>query len=260
MRKNLENFNEKVVLKKVVLVTGASRGIGKRLCEKLLEKDYLVYAAMRKCSNVLSSENFIPVLMDLTNGESIESAVSEIFQRESQINALYHVAGEAYYCPVESMTLQEAHRMFEVNFFGAFRLTQLVIPHMRNSKRGKIVFTSSIRAIAGCAFMGMYGGSKAALEAMAFDLRETLCQWNIDVVVVEPGPVDSGITIKTGSYSVPQNTYKEPEMGKLEYQGLDSASEYMANILDMKNPPFRLQTSIFAKNMIETALKSFIDD
>lgn len=245
--------------KEVVLITGVSRGIGKALAEKLHKKGYIVYGGMRECKEIVEN-NFIPISLDLTSEESMVQAVHHVLEKEGTIDVLYHVAGEAYYCPAEGMTVAEVRHMYEVNLFGPFRLTQIVLPKMRERNKGRIIFTSSIRALAPCEFMGLYSGSKAALETMAWDLYLTLNQWNIQVVVVEPGPVDSGIVIKEGSYFSEQHPYRSPENVYLEWQTLDSVVDPMLYAVKVKNPPFRFQTSLFAQKVVKNFLTKVLED
>ncbi len=246
--------------KKTVLVTGASRGIGSALCQKLKNEGYAVYGGMRNLDGRKASKNFTPVYLDLTNDQSMVDAVDLILQKESTIDVLYHVAGEAYYYPAEGMSIAEVRHMYEVNLFGPFRLTQLVLPRMRECQSGRIIFTSSIRALVPCEFMGLYGGSKSALEAMAWDLYLTLKQWSIEVIVVQPGPVDSGIVIKKGSYFSEPHPYDPPKDVDLEWQNLNSAVDCMANVIKVKKPPFRLQTSSFAKKMANDFLNRVLQN
>lgn len=246
--------------KKTVLVTGSSRGIGQALCQRLKSEGYKVYGGMRNLSKEHVSENFIPLFLDLTNDQSMVNAVDLIIEKEGVIDVLYHVAGEAYYYPVEGLSIEELRHMYEVNFFGPFRLTQLVLPKMRERKKGRIIFTSSIRATVPCEFMGLYSGSKAAIESMAWDLYLTLQQWNIEVIVVQPGPVDSGIIIKKGSYLPEPHPYKEPKDVNLEWQKLNSTIDCMVNAVKEKKPPFRFQTSLFAKKMAEDFLNRVTRD
>lgn len=246
--------------KKTVLVTGASRGIGQALCQRLKDENYKVYGGVRNLSQVTSRKNFTPIFLDLINDQSMIDTVDLILEKEGAIDVLYHVAGEAYYYPVEGLSIEELRHMYEVNLFGPFRLTQLVLPKMRERNEGRIIFTSSVRATAPCEFMGLYSGSKAAIETMAWDLYLTLQQWNIEVVVVQPGPVDSGIIIKKGSYLTEPHPYNIPKDVNLEWQTLKSAVDCMVNVVKEKKPPFRVQTSYFAKNMAEDFLSRVLRD
>ena len=183
---------------KVVFITGASRGLGKALAEKFLEENYIVCSGVRDLSKAPKGTH--PIALDLTREKTLSQAVNDIISSYGKIDLLINNAGIAYVGPVDSMTMEEARDLFEVNFFGPFRLTQLILPYMRKQKSGKILFVSSTKAVESGAYIGMYSASKAALEAIAFDWAVTLSKWNISVSVAQPGPIDTGIEFKHGNY------------------------------------------------------------
>jgi retinol dehydrogenase-8 len=127
---------------------------------------------------------------------------------------------------------------------------------MRARKEGSILFISSIRGVESCAYMGMYSASKAALEAMAFDLAVTLAKWNISVSVVQPGPLNTGIELKQGSYfEDKENPYLPYPEVSLESQSAEAAAEAILNKLSSSYLPFRFQTNELAEQTIAKHLK-----
>lgn len=227
--------------KQTVFITGASRGLGKALAEKFIEENYIVFSGVRDITKAPKGSQ--PILLDLSKEESIDQAVKQVVKKSEKLDILIHNAGIAYVGPVDSMTLEEARSLFEVNFFGPFRLTQLLLPYMRKQRSGKILFVSSIRAVDSGAHIGLYSASKAALESIAFDWAITLSQWNISVSVVQPGPIDTGIELHRGQYFKNEDPY--PPLGNisLDLQPVDQVCEVIVEKLKANELPFKFQTS-----------------
>jgi NAD(P)-dependent dehydrogenase (short-subunit alcohol dehydrogenase family) len=240
----------------IALVTGASRGLGREIAVLLVENGYRVYAGVRNIEKV--PEGTIPVWVDLTNEESLQLCVNKLIEENGKIDVLVNNAGIAYFGGVDTMTIKEVRELFDVNFFGTFFLTQLFLPYMREQKKGKIFFISSVRGIESCAYMGMYSASKAALEAIAFDWAVTLSKWNIVVSVVQPGPLDTGIDIKHGTrFAFNENPYAPYGEYNLTLQSpKDAAKVILENILKL-DPPFRFQTDDLSKRVVEKHSKDY---
>ncbi len=238
----------------VALVTGTSRGLGREIALLLAENGYRVYAGVRNIEE--APKGTIPVWVDLTNEESLRLCVNKIIEEEKKIDVLVNNAAIAYFGGVDTMTLKEARELFDVNFFGTFFLTQLLLPYMRQQKKGKIFFISSIRGVESCAYMGMYSASKAALEAVAFDWAVTVSKWNIVVSVVQPGPLDTGIDIKHGThFPSNENPYAPYGEYNLPLQSPKDAAKVIVEKILESNPPFRFQTDDSSKMVIEKHLK-----
>jgi len=178
---------------KTVLITGASAGIGKSTVELLLKKGYKVYAAARRIDKLeeLKGSGAIPIQMDVTDKRSMEEGIEKINKESGGVDILINNAGYGSFGSVEEVPIEEAKRQFEVNIFGLARLTQLVIPHMREMNWGKIVNISSIAGKIYQPLGGWYHSTKFALEGLSDCLRLELKGFGIDVIVVEPGPIRS---------------------------------------------------------------------
>jgi short-subunit dehydrogenase len=185
---------------KVALITGASSGMGKSTAEILLQQGYKVYGAARRVDRMqeLQDKGMGVVALDLTEDASIVEAVDTLLGKEGRIDILINNAGYGSYGSVEEVPIEEAKRQFEVNIFGLARLTQLVIPTMRNQKSGRIVNISSMGGKIYTPFGAWYHATKFALEGWSDCLRLELQQFGIDVVVVEPG----GIKTEWGSIAM----------------------------------------------------------
>jgi len=176
---------------RTVLVTGASSGIGKATAEKLLEKGYRVFVAARRVEKMrgLEAAGAAPIVMDITKDQDIVSAVQRITAEHGGIEILINNAGYGSYGAIEDVPIEEASRQFEVNVFGLARLTQLVLPTMRENRFGKIVNITSIGGKIYTPFGGWYHATKFALEGWSDSLRLETKPFGIDVIIVEPGGI-----------------------------------------------------------------------
>lgn len=178
---------------KVALVTGASSGIGKTTVEQMLEAGITVYAAARRTERMADLERAGArvVALDVTDDESITATVSSILAETGSIDILINNAGYGSYGAVEDVPIEEARRQFEVNVFGLARLTQLVLPKMRENRYGKIVNISSMGGKVYTPFGGWYHATKHAVEGLTDCLRIETAGFGIDAIVIEPGGIET---------------------------------------------------------------------
>jgi len=177
--------------KKVILVTGASAGMGKEFARHLLQDGNIVYGAARRVDKMDDIKKLgVKILeMDVTDDVSMVRGIDTIIEVEGRIDVLINNAGFGSYGAVEEVSISDAKYQLDVNVFGAARLAQLVIPHMREKQFGRIINISSIGGKMALPFGGWYHASKFALEALSDCLRNEVAQFGIDVVVIEPGGV-----------------------------------------------------------------------
>jgi len=177
--------------KKTVLITGASSGIGKETARALLNEGYTVYAAARRVEQMKDLEKIGATIfpLDVTDEASIIASVNSILEKEDSIDLLINNAGYGSYGAIEDVPIDEARRQFEVNIFGLARLTQLVLPKMRENRYGKIVNISSMGGKIYTPFGGWYHATKHALEGFSDALRLEAASFNIDVIIIEPGGI-----------------------------------------------------------------------
>ncbi|MEA2435168.1 MAG: hypothetical protein QOG54_2625 [Actinomycetota bacterium] len=172
-----------------ILITGTSSGIGRAIAERLGSKGWNVYASARKLGSIgeLKGKGCKLVALDVTDSDSIESAVASIESSDGAIGALVNNAGYGLHGAVETTPIDEARKQFDTNFFGLAELTNRVLPKMREAGRGRIVNMSSMGGRFTFPGGGYYHASKHALEAYSDALRYELRPFGIDVVIVEPG-------------------------------------------------------------------------
>lgn len=177
----------------VALVTGASSGMGKDFALRLIAEGYLVYATARRFDRLeaVRAAGGRTLTMDVTDDDSMSSAVERILAEQGRIDVLINNAGYGQYGALEDVPLAEGRRQMETNLFGAARLVQLCLPAMRAQGRGKIVNISSIGGKLASPMGGWYHASKFALEGYSDALRMEVAPFGIDVVVVQPGGTDS---------------------------------------------------------------------
>ncbi len=177
--------------KKVALVTGASSGLGKHFAKSLLLEGITVYAAARRVEQMddLKKLGAIPLKMDITKEEDVMAAVKTIQMQSSGVDILINNAGFGMYGAMEDTTIEDARYQFEVNLFGTARLTQLLLPSMRAKRAGKIINISSMGGKVYTPLGSWYHATKHALEGWSDCLRIELSQFNINVVVIEPGAI-----------------------------------------------------------------------
>lgn len=179
--------------REIVLITGASSGMGKETAKTLIGEGYIVYVAARRVEKMKDLEQLggIPLKMDVTKEADLVAAIKQIEQNHRGVDILINNAGFGLYGPVEEVSLEKAHYQFEVNLFGPARLTQLVLPYMRQKKSGKIINVSSMGGKIYTPLGSWYHATKHALEGWSDCLRFELKPFNIDVIIIEPGLIDT---------------------------------------------------------------------
>lgn len=177
----------------VVLVTGASSGIGEATAIRLRQRGFIVYAAARRTARMrhLLGLGIHVLALDVTDDASLKQALQVIMQQQKRLDILINNAGFGTYGAIEEVPLADGRRQFDVNVFGAVRLIQLVLPIMRRQRSGRIINTSSIAAKVYEPLSGWYMGTKHALEGISDSLRTEVSAFGIDVVMIEPGATNS---------------------------------------------------------------------
>ncbi|WP_343597289.1 oxidoreductase [Acinetobacter sp.] len=179
------------VKEKIILITGASSGMGKAFTKALLKEGATVYAVARRIEamNELKVLGAHTLKMDITNQDDIDQVVKTIEKETHGVDILINCAGFGMYGAMEDTTLSDARYQFEVNLFGMAYLTQKILPSMRKKMRGRIINISSMGGKIYTPLGSWYHASKHAVEGWSDCLRLELKSFNIDVVVIEPGAI-----------------------------------------------------------------------
>lgn len=175
----------------VIIITGASSGIGFETAKTLAKQGHKVYAGARRLERMEALRNcgVQTLQLDVTDNNSISSFVEQVMAQEQRIDILINNAGYGYFGPIENVSMEEARRQLDVNIFGMAELTRKVLPIMRSQGKGRIINTSSIVGRSILYFGGWYHVSKYAVEAFSDSLRIEVKPFGIDVVIIEPGGI-----------------------------------------------------------------------
>ncbi len=220
-----------------VLITGATDGLGKAAALLLAERGYRVFAAGRSAPkrsqlDVLAKEKKLPLQtleMDVCDDNSVKTAVASVYQRAGTIDVLINNAGLVYVGAVEDLRLEDWRRQFETNFFGVIRVTQAVLPQMRERRKGRILMMSSVSGFVTAPTQGAYSASKHAIEALSNALRHELYPFGIHTILIQPGYIMTNIQNTAMDLAQPyQEKFKGGPYAKIYASYLGSASSTRA--------------------------------
>ena len=188
---------------KTILITGSSTGIGEACALHMDRLGHQVYAGVRRESDgdrlrSQASDRLTPVIVDVTDQASIEAAAKRVEGEVDRLDGLVNNAGVGRGGPIEFLELDEWRDQFEVNVFGQVAVTKAMLPLVRKSAAGRIVFIGSIGGRVSTQSLGPYNASKHAIEAIGDSLRQELHPWGIEVAIVEPGAIKTEIWNKAG--------------------------------------------------------------
>lgn len=176
--------------KKVVLLTGASGGLGTAIARHLSQNNYKVYGTSRKEH---ASDYYTWLPMDLSDEKSIDETIKLLLSQEQRIDILINNAGIGTTGSIEETPLNDVKRVFEINLFGMISLIQKVLPVMRRQKEGIIINISSIAGYTGLPFRGFYSATKSAVMRISEALSSEVKQFNIKVLDIAPGDFQTNI-------------------------------------------------------------------
>jgi NAD(P)-dependent dehydrogenase (short-subunit alcohol dehydrogenase family) len=182
---------------RVALVTGASSGIGRACAVYLAQQGLHVYGTSRRApldQKQTSAGQVALLAVDVTSDQSVMQGVESVLTREGRLDILVNNAGMGIAGAVESTSIEEAQRQFDVNFFGVLRACRAVLPVMREQGAGYIVNIGSIGGVIAIPYQAMYSASKFALEGLSEALRLEVAPLGIRVVVIEPGDYKTSFT------------------------------------------------------------------
>jgi short-subunit dehydrogenase len=249
---------------KVVLITGASSGIGKACASHLASLGHTVYGTSRKGGDAIGSVRMIP--MDVTDDRSVADGVDRVVRAEGRLDALLNNAGYGIAGAVEETSIREAQQQFDTNFFGMFRLTKAVLPRMRERRSGLIVNMGSIGGLISIPFQSFYCATKFAIEGFTEALRMEVRGFGVRVALIEPGDHQTNFTrsrIRTQESQKEGSAYRpafEKALGVMERDeqngpSPDGIARRVAAILSDRSPALRHPVGMFLQRFAVT-LKS----
>jgi len=193
----------------VVLVTGASSGIGQAISRHLAGAGWRVFGTSRQ--QTAGSGGVEMLAMDADDDGSVSHAVAAIVEKAGRLDAVVNNAGWALMGPVEETSMAEARAQMETNFFGVLRLCRAALPVMRAQRSGYVVNISSLGGVFGMPFSGIYSASKFAVEGLSESLRLETRRFGVHVVLVEPGDTRSQLPARrrTAEAALHDSAYRE---------------------------------------------------
>lgn len=231
--------------KKVILITGASSGIGKACSDLLPSRGWTVIGASRRGAQGTDHQG---IVMDVDDDQSVSAGVSQVLAEHGQIDAVLACAGWGLAGAAEQTPIAEAKAQFETNFWGAVRVTQAVLPVFRRGGGGRVMLMSSIGGVLGIPFQAFYSASKFALEGYAESLAYEVSPFKIHVTLIEPGNFKTDFTQSRQMVPIPgDDPYRGVRekaievMERDETQGADplDVAKVVARALASTNPPRR---------------------
>ena len=247
---------------KVILITGTANGMGKTHAERLIREGHIVYGGdiQYEKNKYLNKIGGHALNMDITKDEEVKAGVAKIIKEQGRIDVLINNAGYGLYAPVEEVTMEDAIAQFDVNLFGTARVTKAVLPHMRKQKSGKII---NISSMGGKIYFGLgawYHATKHALEGWSDCLRLEVKDFGIDVVIVEPGIINTNFYNVMGGYveKYARNTNYGHMFKLLQEGGInltsssqpEEISELINEIVETKEPETRYVRGFLAETLI----------
>ncbi|WP_315394539.1 oxidoreductase [Hoylesella nanceiensis] len=264
---------------KVILLTGASSGIGFQTAEYLAKQGHKVYGAARRVEQIeaLKPLGVVPLMLDLTQEASIAEAVAHVIDLEKRIDVLVNNAGYGLLGAVEDVELSEVRKQFEVNVFGLASITKAVLPYMRAQKQGTIINISSIAGRISMPFWAWYTATKHSIEAFSDALRMEVASKGIHVVVIEPGGIKTNWGLIAAEHlenNATNSAYKQQALSaaqrlKQRYEGASLSepiviAKAIAHAVNSKRPKSRYLIGFGAKplawlhTLLPTRLFDFI--
>jgi len=254
-------------MSKVVLITGASSGIGKTIAHYLADNDFVVYGTSRNPkSNMDGKVHMIP--LDVTVHESINKAVKTVLENQNCIDYVINNAGMGITGPIEETPDKEIRRVFETNYFGTLEVIKAVLPSMRKQGSGMIINITSIAGYMGLPYRGLYSATKGALGITTEAYRMELKEFNVKMVTVAPG--DFATNIAAGRYHAPildDSPYKENYGNTLKLMdehvdaGMDTKvmAKVVHRIMLSRNPKVHYRVGYFMQKF-SIVLKRILPD
>lgn len=178
-------------MNKVVLITGASSGLGEALATCMSTRGYRVYGTSRKGEQTATAYQMLA--MDVQQDESVKNAIGQLLEKEGRIDVVINNAGIGIAAPLEEVSMEKVMQVFQTNVFGMIRVCQAVLPTMRAQGHGRIVNVSSIGSQIGLPFRAVYSASKASVDIMTEAMRMELKGFGVDATAILAGDMQTPI-------------------------------------------------------------------
>lgn len=252
----------------VIMISGASGGIGKATAELLAKKGYTVYGLSRKPAEIEGCKH---ICCDVTDPASCEAAAKEVFEKEGRIDVVINNAGMGISGAFETTEAADVKRIFDVNLFGMVNLTRAAIPYLKKTK-GKIISTSSVGGVCPLAFQSFYSATKVGVDALTYCLRMELKPFGVTATAVLPGDIKTGFTAaRKKNVSEPadyngriKRSIEKQEKSEINGMPASAVAKVMAKAVKAKNPKprytvgFSYQLAAWASERVPKRFREWI--
>lgn len=256
----------------VIFITGISSGFGAEIAKLLNQKGHTIYGTVRREVEKIVGVNYL--MVDVRDNNSITDAIDFVIKKEGKIDVLINNAGIGIGGPIEFSSLEDIGNQMDTNFMGCVRCTKAVLPYMREVNCGKIICLSSIGGLIGLPYQGFYSASKFAIEGFCQALRLECSQFNIKVVVINPGDFSTHFTqnrknqlSEDASSAYPSLKASMKSIENDENGGLKplKLAKVIAKIVEKRSPKYRYiiasplqKLAVVAKRILPPRLFSWI--
>ena len=269
-------------MKKVILITGTSSGVGLSLAVKLAADGHTVYASMRDINKAAPlkeamnakgvSYHLLP--LDVESSSSVNNAIQTVIAEQGKIDCLINNAGAGFVNTLEHTSEEQIQKIMDINFMGVVRTIKAVIPHMRQANEGHIINVSSVGGLVGQPFNEIYCAAKFAVEGLTESLASYLQAFNIQFTAVEPGGIasefinnvfknhqaptfdqDEQYTSLFSQYVNGAQNRANSEQNSV-YQTSDEVADCIIDVINSENSPLRFRTSAWAEEFCELKTKA----
>lgn len=259
----------------VFFISGCSTGFGRELAQVAAAHGATVVGTLRKQEQFAAFEALAPgkihaVLMDVTSTDQVNSGIAETIEKFGRIDVLVNNAGYGSLGPVEAVEDAEMHRQFDVNVYGPIRLIRAVLPHMRKQRSGSVLNITSIAGLNGFPGVGVYNGSKFALEGIGEALHREVKHLGIKVTNIEPGPFRTDWAGRSASYYGHDiEDYKDSAVKNIDaISGISGkqpgdprkAAEAIYAVTKMETPPIHLPLGAAAYQRARVKFTSIMEE
>ncbi|MBP2159505.1 MULTISPECIES: oxidoreductase [Asticcacaulis] len=248
---------------KVIVITGASSGIGEATARLLAQKGFRVFAGARRAPSAPLVPNLEFGRLDVTDEASVTAFIDWVLSEAGKIDVLINNAGVSLVGPVEKTSIEEAKALFDTNVFGPLRMMRAVLPSMRQARQGLIINLSSVLGFLPAPFMGLYASSKHALEGMSESLDHEVREFNVRVVLLEPSFTNTNLDTNSAHVSEAFGIYagQVDATTKAVVAQIKSAPQPISiarKILSVINGPYRLRQPADGQAKLLSILRRFM--
>lgn len=248
---------------RVVVITGASSGIGEATAGLLAQNGYRVFGGVRDPSRAKSISGVRFGTLDVTDDASVANFIDWVLSEAGKIDVLINNAGVSLIGPVENTAIAEAAKVFDVNVFGPLRMSRAALPSMRTARSGLIINISSVLGFLPAPFMGIYASSKHALEGMSESLDHEIRDFNVRVVLMEPTFTNTNLDVNSANTEAPLGVYADQAEATMktvlaQIKSAPAPTLVAEKILVALNSPYKMRQPVGGQATLLSRLRRFM--